>query len=266
MYKTTVKLVVPQTKFLKRGGVGREEYEGFGIGHKPDVRRILALLQSPQTQTHVIEKLDLARHYGYPQPDETEWRKIYDIYLDNVRFDDPKSNYVLMEIWDESPAFSQKIAQTLIERADDYWKSEFKPKQASHLQNVSRADFSIYENCERALLRQKRFAGRYHYDHMPENVSQNFDFEAGHATYDDVYAREYRLDVLEKHGAYNDARSHFAQEWTGVYDFPAELASSPMETRLADKPNPLEFTLVGAMGGALWGAACVMLIRLIRPT
>ncbi len=264
MYKATAKFVVPQSKFLKRGAVGREEYEGFGIGYKPDVRRILAVLQSPETEMRIMDSLRIPEHYGYSWPDESQWKEIIDIYRDNVRFDDPKSNYVLIEVWDESSEFAQKIARTLVGFAGEYWKNQFQPRKLSEELIFSRENFSRCEEQERGLLRKKRLEKRYHYDYMSEAVSRQLDFDSGHGGYDELFSREYRLDVLEKKGAYNDARIDFAREWTGVYDFAGENASAPVETRLSDKPDALEFTLVGALGGAVWAVACVMFIRLIR--
>mgnify|MGYP005849511065 CR=1 FL=1 len=263
-YKATAKFVVPESKFLKRGVVGREEYDGFGVGHKPDVRRMLAVLQSPETEMRVMDSLQIPGHYGYMHPNEAQWKEVTDIYRDNVRFDDPKSNYVLIEVWDESPEFAKRIAQTLVHFAGEYWRNQFQPRKAAEELIVSRENFSLVETTERALLYDKRREKRYHYDHMSETVSRGLDFHAGHADYDELYSREYRLDVLEKKGAYNDARSEFGREWTRVFDFAGESASAPMETRFNDKPDSLVFALTGAVGGALWAFACVMLIRLIR--
>jgi hypothetical protein len=156
------------------------------------------------------------------------------------------------------------MVETLVGVAQNYWKTHIFGDTAVWNRRFARQVFDGFEDRERSFLSRMRRDKRYHYDHLSEAVSRNLDFPAGHKSYDELYAHEYRLDVMEKHGAYTDARTRFTEEWTHVYRFAGELASSPVETRLSDKPDAAEFTAIGALGGALWGFSCFVFIRLIR--
>ncbi|MEQ9261673.1 MAG: Wzz/FepE/Etk N-terminal domain-containing protein [Owenweeksia sp.] len=191
------KALLPQ-QFASRG------QDILEFGAEEEAEQLLQILNSDEIRDRVIEKYNLAQHYGIDSSSKFLRTELYDTFDDNISFERTEFMSVEINVLDTDPDTAALIANDIVLLLDEA-KNRIQKERAQQGLKIIEGE---YEELKREVDRLEdsltvlRYKGVHDYEGQSGVYSEQLAFEIASNGEDSWQARgiQVKLDTLAKYG------------------------------------------------------------------
>ncbi|MFO7878845.1 MAG: Wzz/FepE/Etk N-terminal domain-containing protein [Bacteroidota bacterium] len=204
-YKSSVILYPTSSTSISKAllSTNATENELLNFGEEEEVEQMIQVLKSSTIRNRIIEKYDLARHYGIEMDSKYPLTNLYREYDNNININRTEFMSVEIEVLDPSADTAALIANSIAAQLDSVMNSMKQERAGKALQLVNEA----YQNQKQQVQDMKDSLNKLHEHGVFEFSSQSEVFNDQYAialasgNYSGAKAIKEKLDTLAKYGA-----------------------------------------------------------------
>lgn len=245
-YKSTVIMYPAATSSISKALISKttdQKQDVLQFGEDEEAEQMLQILNSSAIRDRVIEKFNLADHYGVDEQAKYKLTQLYNTYKSNISFTRTEYMAVKISVLDHDPQMAADIANDIANLLDS-------TKNAIQKDRALQAFLIVEEEYEKrkAEIRMMedsltvlRKLGVHDYKSQAEMINQQLAVEIAKGNAGGVAALEKKFEVLAKYGsAYESLSTALEYEYEQITLLKAKYDEAKID---AEKILPQKFVV-----------------------
>jgi hypothetical protein len=272
-FKSTAIIVVPNLRNAKSLTFLKEEFSGYGVAARSEIKQVVAALTSDDAFNHLVNRFKLVRHYGLEElrNESQQEKRLRQKYDKKVQIRVVKHATIQIEVFDTNPFVAAAMANALVRYGHSFVESiSRREKGVDELYNsIEKLASQRYVAQDTAEYYREKLK-IYRLDNLGEALAREIGISVFQKpefaqNYDQLIRAEDRVKHLEYHLAKMRSEYSYRKENLRVYPSLINVAGDGIVSFIIERPNRWLIVSLSVVGALCFAFTLLIFLVYIRP-